>query len=111
MTKEFANLKTLTIEQILPQFYRQTLSPAAVRLYSTVWFRMAYSNADETWLSDADASIKSRIVLKDIPAAQSELARSGLLRMVPGNGQTKYEFVTDPDDLDRYWLGHTANPS
>lgn len=48
-------------------------------------------------LTDEDASCRARILLKDIPAAQSELAKARLMELVPGDEQTRYTFVDDPD--------------
>jgi hypothetical protein len=60
---------------------------------------MGSRNATEIWLTDEDASCRARVLLKDIPAAQSELATARLMELVPGDGQTRYTFVDDPDLL------------
>src|ERR1700685_2210852 len=74
-----SEVRQLTAEEILSEYHRQLLSPSAVRLYVAVWFRMGSRNATEVWLSDEDASCRARILLKDIPAAQSELAKAKLM--------------------------------
>src|SRR5271154_3855332 len=89
----------LTAEEILSEYHRQLLSPNAVRLYVAVWFRMGSRNATEVWLTDEDASSRARILLKDIPAAQSELAKARLMELVSGDGQTRYTFVEDPEHV------------
>jgi hypothetical protein len=89
--------KQLTAEEILSEHHRQLLGPHAVRLYVAVWFRMRSRNATEVWLTDEDASCRARILLKDIPSAQSELAQARLLELVSGEGQTRYTFVDDPE--------------
>jgi hypothetical protein len=91
--------RQLTAEEILSEYHRELLSPNAVRLYVAIWFRMGSRNATEIWLSDEDASCRARILLKDIPAAQSELVTARLMELVPGDGQTRYTFVDDPEDV------------
>jgi hypothetical protein len=70
-----SEVRQLTAEDILSEYHRKLLSPNAVRLYVAVWFRMGSRNATEIWLTDEDASCRARILLQDIPAAQSELAK------------------------------------
>jgi hypothetical protein len=89
-------VRQLTAEEILSEYHRQLLSPSAVRLYVAVWFRMGSRNATEVWLTDEDASCRARVLLEDIPAAQSELANARLMELVPGDGKTRYTFVDDP---------------
>jgi hypothetical protein len=92
-----SEVRQLTAEEILSEYHRKLLSPNAVRLYVAVWFRMGSRNATEIWLTDEDASCRARILLQDIPAAQSELAKARLMEIVPGDGQTRYTFVDDPE--------------
>jgi hypothetical protein len=92
-----SEVRQLTAEDILSECHRKLLSPNAVRLYVAVWFRMGSRNATEIWLTDEDASCRARILLQDIPAAQSELAKTTLMEIVPGDGQTRYTFVDDPE--------------
>jgi|ERR1700730_4478313 len=92
-----SEVRQLTAEDILSECHRKLLSPNAVRLYVAVWFRMGSRNATEIWLTDEDASCRARILLQDIPAAQSELAKATLMEIVPGDGQTRYTFVDDPE--------------
>ena len=92
-------VRQLTAEEILSEYHRQLLSPSAVRLYVAVWFRMGSRNATEVWLTDEDASCRARVLLEDIPAAQSELAKARLMEIVPGDGQTRYTFVDDPEHI------------
>ena len=85
-----SEVRQLTAEEILSEYPRKLLSPNAVRLYVAAWFRMGSRNATEI-------SCRARILLQDIPAAQSELAKARLMEIVPGDGQTRYTFVDDPD--------------
>jgi len=94
-----SEVRQLTAEEILSEYDRQLLSPNAVRLYVAVWFRMRSRNATEIWLTDEDVSCRSRVLFADIPSAQSELAKARLLELVRGDGQTRYTFVDDPDDV------------
>jgi hypothetical protein len=64
-----------------------------------IWFKMGSRNATQVWLTDEEASCRARIPLHDIPGAQFELARTRLLKLFPGDGQTRYTFVDDPDNL------------
>ena len=81
-----SEVRELTAEEILSECHRKLLSPNAIRLYVAVWFRMRSRNAMEIWLTDEDASCRARILLKDIPAAQSELAKARLMELVPHDG-------------------------
>ena len=92
-----SEVRQLTAEEILSEYHRKLLSPNAVRLYVAAWFRMGSRNATEIWLNDEDASCRARILLQDIPAAQSELAKARLMEIVPGDEQTRYTFVDDPE--------------
>jgi hypothetical protein len=83
----------------LSYYHRQLLTPNAVRLYVAIWFRMGSRNATQVWLTDEEASCRARIPLQDIPGAQSELARTRLLELFPQDGQMRYTFVDDPDNL------------
>jgi hypothetical protein len=94
-----SEVRQLTAEDVLSEYHRKLLSPNAVRrLYVAVWFRMRSRNATEIWLTDEDASCRARILLQDIPAAQSELAKATLMEIVPGDGQTRYTSVDDPEN-------------
>ena len=101
-----SEVKKLTAEDILSYYQRQLLTPNAVRLYVAVWFRMGSRNATQVWLTDDEASCRPRIPLLDIPGAQSELARTRLLKLFPGDGQMRYTFVNDPDTLASSTTAH-----
>jgi hypothetical protein len=88
---------TVTIENLLSEFHREVLSPAAQRVYMHIWLRMRHRNTGTLFLSDEQLSIRTRILLKHIPAAQAELVRAGLLHLTPCANDTKYEFVVDED--------------
>lgn len=90
--------KQVAPEEILSEFHLARLSPNAVKVYSAIWNRMAYKGVDQLWLDDADLSIRARISIQLIPAIQTKLARSGLMRLVPGTSKVLYEFVENPDD-------------
>lgn len=100
MTK--AEIQAVTPEQILGEFHLEVLSPNAIKLYTGVWLVMRERNSTETWIPDDTVSRKSRLLLKYVPAAQSELARAGLLEMVPGDGQTRYQYVDIADESEQH---------
>jgi hypothetical protein len=98
-TKQIPSNQKASIE-ILPACYHQELSPAAISLYVWVWNRFAYKGMTTMWANDEEAATRSRMPLSMLAGAQSELARAGLLIMIPGDGQTQYTFVEDPDNPD-----------
>jgi hypothetical protein len=94
------DVKQITIEDILSDFHRKMLSPPAVKLYAAVWFRMGNRGVTEISMSDEEVSVRARVPMNGISKVQSELARAGLLQIFPNGSETKYKFVSDPDNPD-----------
>jgi hypothetical protein len=87
-------------EEILSEFHIEMLSLNAVKMYVAIWNYMASRNVTCVSMDDAEASRRSRVLLQHITAAQSELASANLMLLIPGERQTRYTFVADPDDPD-----------
>jgi len=79
------------------EFQLEMLTPNGAKVYRTVSSRMVQLNVSSLWISDAELSRRARVVLQNIGAAQSELARVGAFIMTPGIAQVRYEL---PDALD-----------
>jgi hypothetical protein len=79
-------------EEILSLWHLEILSKDAVKLFVAVWEKMHERNITEIWMDDVIASRRARVALKDIPAAQSELARARLFGMIPGIAKVRYTF-------------------
>lgn len=95
-TPRAATLKpVVNVDELLSPWHREILSTEAQKLYCAVWGVMKDRNAQSTWMDDAQASRRSRVLIQYIPGAQSELVRAGLMHLKPGENQTKYEFVAD----------------
>jgi hypothetical protein len=91
-----SHLKTVvSVDELLSPWHKEILSTNAQKLYCAVWSVMKDRNTQSTWMDDAQASRRSRVLIQHIPGAQSELVRSGLMHLEPGENQTKYEFVAD----------------
>ena len=88
--------KQVAPKEILSEFNLARMSPNAVKVYTAIWNRMAYKGVAQLWLDDADLSIRARISIQLIPAIQTKLVRSGLMRLVSGTSKVLYEFVEDP---------------
>jgi hypothetical protein len=93
-------VKQITIEDILSEYHREILSPPAVKLYAAVWFRMGNRGVTEISMPDEEVSIRARIPMSGISKVQSELAGAGLLKIFPNGNETKYKFISDPDNPD-----------
>jgi len=93
-------VKQITIEDILSDYHREILSPPAVKLYAAVWFRMGNRGVTEISMSDQEVSVRARVPMSGISKVQSELARTGLLQVFPNGNETKYKFISDPDNPD-----------
>jgi hypothetical protein len=93
-------VKQITIEDILSEYHREILSPPAVKLYAAVWFRMGNRGVTEISMADEEVSIRARIPMSGISKVQSELARAGLLQIFANGNETKYKFISDPDNPD-----------
>ena len=72
------------------QFTSALLSENARKLYENVKAYLAYKNTKGTWLDDNKVSRSSRLTLPKLHFAQSELSRSGLMILIPGESQTQY---------------------
>ena len=90
--------QVVTPEDILSEFHCELLSQNAKQLYVAAWTAMQNAQSTFITLDDAKMSIRSKISLKNLGKAQSEIASANLLAMVPGANWTRYEFVSDPDD-------------
>jgi hypothetical protein len=94
------DVKQITIEEILSDYHREILSPAAVKLYAAIWFRMGNRGVTEISMSDEEISVRARIPLSMIPKVQGELAGAALLQIISNGNETKYKFISDPDNPD-----------
>jgi hypothetical protein len=83
-------LPALDVSEYLNEGHIETLSPNAQKVYCAVAYLLKDRNATEIWLDDAQVSRRARVLIQFIGSAQSELARAGLLHLVPGDNQTKY---------------------
>jgi hypothetical protein len=91
-----SHLRTVvSVDELLSPWHKEILSTNAQKLYCAVWSVMKDRNAQSTWMDDAQASRRSRVLIQHIPGAQSELVRAGLMHLEPGENQTKYEFVAE----------------
>jgi hypothetical protein len=86
-------IEKVTADQILTAEHLASLSPNAVKLYLGVWKLMAERGESTVRAKDDLVSRRGRLLLQFIPAAQSELARAGLLILLPGANETSYEYV------------------
>jgi hypothetical protein len=91
-------VRQITIEDILSDYHREILSPPAVNLYAAVWFRMGNRGVTEISMSDEEISLRARVPLIAIPRVQDELASAALLQITSNGNETKYKFVSDPDN-------------
>ena len=93
-------VKQITIEDILSDYHREILSPTAVKFYAAVLFRMGNRGVTEISMPDEEISVRAKVPMSAISKVQSELARAGLLQIFPNSNETKYKFVSDPDNPD-----------
>jgi hypothetical protein len=77
------------VSEYLNEWHQQTLSEHAQKVFCTVAHLLKDRNAISLWLDDAQVSRRARVLIQFIPNAQSELACSGLLHLVPGENQTR----------------------
>jgi hypothetical protein len=98
-------IEEITPESVLSEFHLAMLSQNAQKLYLAVWKIMAERGQTLVRASDDLVSVKSRVELKFIPAAQVELARSGLLELLPGDYETQYGYVEQDDPTDDVTAG------
>ena len=49
-------------------------------------------------MSNEEVSVKARVPMTGNSKVQSELARMGLLEVFPNGNETKYKFISDPDN-------------
>lgn len=82
--------------EILPEKYLRLLGTQAKRLYAAIWNRLAMRGLNSMWMTDAEVIRRSRINPAMIDEIRSELCRAGLMHIVPGAVQNKYE-ICDPD--------------
>jgi hypothetical protein len=93
-------VKQITIEDILSDYHRKILSPTAVKFYAAVWFRMGNRGVTEISMPDEEISLRAKVPMSAISKVQSELARAALLQIFPNGNETKYKFISDPDNPD-----------
>lgn len=84
-----------TVSEYLNEWYQETLSQHAQKVYCSIAYLLKDRNQKEIWLDDAQVSRRARVLIQFIGPAQSELVRSGLMHLVPGENQTRYELITD----------------
>ena len=66
------------------------------RVYATVWNQMNIQGSTEILARDEEISMRSKVTLSSLEAAQAELVRAGLLHIVPPiapGGETKYIYA------------------
>jgi hypothetical protein len=51
-------------------------------------------------MPDEETSVRANVPMSAISEVQSELARVGLLQIPPNGNETKYKFISDPDNPD-----------
>jgi hypothetical protein len=51
-------------------------------------------------MPDEEISVRAKVPISAISKVQSELARAGLLQIFPNGNETKYKFISDPDNPD-----------
>jgi hypothetical protein len=73
------------------QFLAAQLSPPAARLYFKIKQYLEHRNLTKSWLYDAEAARRGGLSLAELPAAQREVATSGLLILTAGAVQIRYE--------------------
>jgi hypothetical protein len=83
------------IKKYLNEWHQQTLSQHAQIVFVTVAHLLKDRKQESIWLGDAEVSRRARVLIQFIHAAQSELAKAGLMHMIPGENQTRYELITD----------------
>jgi hypothetical protein len=91
-------VKQITIEDILSDYHRKILSPTAVKFYAAVWFRMGNRGVTEISMPDEEISVRAKVPMSAISRVQSELARASLLQIFSNGNETKYKFISDPDN-------------
>jgi hypothetical protein len=85
-------------DMILSEFHRGVLSQDAVKVFEAVWFRMAHTGTTELRMTDEQTSIRARVPLGRIVAAQSELVAADLLEIDPSDLEILYRFIEDDPD-------------
>ena len=50
--------------------------------------------------SDEEISVRARVQLSGISKVQGELTRAGLRQIISNGNETKYKFISDPDNPD-----------
>jgi hypothetical protein len=75
-------IEATTPEQIMYPEDLAMLSPAAIRLFCGLWRIMAERQQSAVRLPDETASIRGRVLMKDLQDAKDELVRVGLLTIL-----------------------------
>jgi hypothetical protein len=87
----------VSVDDILSPWHKEILTPNAVKFYEAAWHRMRIKGQTKIWMDDAEASRRSRILIKFIPTARAELINAGLLRCWQGAQQWQYEYIEQSD--------------
>lgn len=69
------------------------LSTDAQKVYSALMQALTHRNVQSIWMADAEISRRSRVLIQNIPTAQGELQRAGLMHLEPGLKQVRYELL------------------
>jgi hypothetical protein len=85
------------VNQYLSEFHQEMLSLNAQKVFCTVAYLLRDRKQTSIWLTDAEVSRRSRVLIQYIPGTQSELARAGLMHLEPGLNAVRYELVTDAE--------------
>ena|ERR1700730_10606125 len=88
-------LPAVDVSEFLNEFHQQMLSLPAQKIFCTIAHLLKDRKQTAIWLDDAQISRRARVLIQFVGPAQSELARSGLLHLVPGENQTRYELIED----------------
>jgi hypothetical protein len=84
-------------EQILSPWHREILTTNAIKLYEACWHRMKNAGKTSVWLDDSEASVRARILIRNVPNARAELINIGLLECWQGSRQWSYGYVESDD--------------
>jgi hypothetical protein len=85
------------VNQYLSEFHQEMLSLNAQKVFCTVAYLLRDRKQESIWLTDAEVSRRARVLIQFIPAAQSEIARAGLMHLEPGLNAVKYELITEDE--------------
>jgi hypothetical protein len=61
---------------------------------------MGNRGVTEISMPDEEISLRAKVPMSAISKVRSELSREGLLQIFPNGNETKYKFISDPDNPD-----------